>query len=102
MALAKVLNLKYNSVDEIPFLLNKLKKIKLGASSRNNNNWLSDEDVVVMTQGGKDPAFVVWGEGQSAQVVSRLFKVPILMYVSFNNRRKKNFRCYQKLWILRW
>ncbi|XP_046431503.1 adenosine kinase-like isoform X1 [Neodiprion fabricii] len=67
-ALARVLNLQFNNVQEIPFLLNNLKRVTVGASSKNDGNWLSDEGIIVMTQGGKSPAIVVWGEGESAQI----------------------------------
>lgn len=87
-ALARVLNLKYNDVEEIPFLLNNLKRIAVGASSRNHNNWFLDGGIVVMTQGGKSPAIVVWGEGESAQV---LFNFLVSSELSVNQSNKVFF-----------
>lgn len=69
-ALAKALNLKYDKIADIPFLLNRSKRVTVGVSSSAaaNEDWLADNDIFVMTQGGSAPAIVVWGDGQSVQV----------------------------------
>ncbi|XP_034935972.1 adenosine kinase-like [Chelonus insularis] len=69
-ALAKALNLKFDNVADIPFLLNSSKRVTVGVSSAacSSDDWLIDNDIFVMTQGGSAPAIVVWGQGHSAQV----------------------------------
>ncbi|KAG7204790.1 hypothetical protein KM043_005197 [Ampulex compressa] len=67
-ALAQALNIKYEEVIDIPFLLNRLKEITVNVSSSTNKDWLSDDGIFVMSQGGSAPAIVVWGKGQSVQV----------------------------------
>ncbi|XP_012269949.2 adenosine kinase-like [Athalia rosae] len=77
-ALARVLNLCYNNVEEIPILLNNLKRVTVGASSKNQSNWFLDNGIIVMTQGGRSPAIVVWGEGESAEVLPVVPEAPVL------------------------
>ncbi|XP_008556442.1 uncharacterized protein LOC103577541 [Microplitis demolitor] len=69
-ALAKALNIKFDNVADIPFLLNSSKRVTVGVSSteRSKDDWLADNDIFVMTQGGSAPAIVVWGQGNSVQV----------------------------------
>lgn len=69
-ALAKALNLKFDNVADIPFLLNSSKRVTVGVSSASHTSgdWLMDNDIFVMTQGGTAPAIIVWGHGHSAQV----------------------------------
>lgn len=71
-ALAKALNLKFRNVADIPFLLNSSKRVTVGVSSAacTSNEWLTDNDIFVMTQGGSAPAIVVWGQGHFVQVLS--------------------------------
>lgn len=68
--LAKALNLKFDNVADIPFLLNSSKRVTVGisSSSQTHHNWLMVNDIFVMTQGGTAPATIVWGQGHSAQV----------------------------------
>lgn len=70
-ALAKALNIKFDNVADIPFLLNSSKRVTVGVSSteRSKDDWLADNDIFVMTQGGSAPAIVVWGQGNSVQVI---------------------------------
>lgn len=68
IALAQALNVKYEDVADIPFLLNSLKRITMDVSSANSKDWLADDGVFIMTRGGRAPAIIVWGRGQSAQV----------------------------------
>jgi len=67
-ALAQALNVKYDDVTDIPFLLNSLKRITVDVSSANCKDWLADDGIFVMTRGGSAPAIIVWGKGQSIQV----------------------------------
>ncbi|KAG8037587.1 hypothetical protein G9C98_005798 [Cotesia typhae] len=69
-ALAKALNIKFDNVADIPFLLNSSKRVTVGVSSteRSKDDWLADNDIFVITQGGSAPAIVVWGQGNSVQV----------------------------------
>lgn len=67
-ALAKTLNISYEDVTCIPFLLNKLKKVGIDVSNADNKDWLKNDDIFVMTQGGSAPAIMVWGQGQSCEV----------------------------------
>ncbi|XP_058800713.1 adenosine kinase-like [Phymastichus coffea] len=66
IALAESLNLQYSNSADIPFLLNNLKRVTVNASNSCSNNWLISDSIVVMTQGGSDPAIVVWGQGNHA------------------------------------
>lgn len=68
IALAQALNVKYDDVTDIPFLLNSLKRITVDVSSANSKDWLTDDGIFVMTRGGCAPAIIVWGKGQSVQV----------------------------------
>ena len=70
-ALAKALQLRFRNVADIPFLLNSSKRVTVGVSSvtRTSDEWLSDNDVFVMTRGGSAPSIVVWGQGHSVQVL---------------------------------
>lgn len=77
MALANALEVEYDCPAEIPFLLNKLKSVSLNASCSSSENWLHS-DVFVMTQGGNEPAIVVWGKEKSAQVAPIKPKAPIV------------------------
>jgi len=67
-ALAQALNVKYDDVTDIPFLLNSLKRITVDVSSASCKDWLADDGIFVMTRGGSAPAIIVWGKGQSVQV----------------------------------
>jgi len=67
-ALAQALNVKYDDVTDIPFLLNSLKRITVDVSSASCKDWLADDGIFVMTRGGSAPAIIVWGKGQSIQV----------------------------------
>ncbi|KAK0076548.1 hypothetical protein PV325_005203 [Microctonus aethiopoides] len=79
-ALAKALNLKFDKVAEIPFLLNSSKRVTVGVSSAtcSSENWLVDNDIFVMTQGGSAPAIVVWGHGHSVQIQPIVPKMPVI------------------------
>lgn len=68
IALAQALNVKYDDVTDIPFLLNSLKRITVDVSSGNSKDWLTDDGIFIMTRGGCAPAIIVWGKGQSVQV----------------------------------
>jgi len=68
IALAQALNVKYDDVTDIPFLLNSLKRITVDVSSGNSKDWLADDGIFIMTRGGCAPAIIVWGKGQSVQV----------------------------------
>lgn len=68
IALAQALNVKYDDVTEIPFLLNSLKRITVDISSSNSKDWLAEDGIFIMTRGGSAPAIIVWGKGQSLQV----------------------------------
>lgn len=68
IALAQALNVKYDDVADIPFLLNSLKRITMDVSSANSKDWLADDGIFIMTRGGSAPAIIVWGRGQSVQV----------------------------------
>ncbi|KYM92384.1 Adenosine kinase [Atta colombica] len=68
IALAQALNVKYDDVADIPFLLNSLKRITMDVSSANSKDWLADDGIFIMTRGGCAPAIIVWGRGQSVQV----------------------------------
>lgn len=67
MALANALDVEFESAAEIPSLLNKLTRVSQNASNSTSNDWLQS-DIFVMTQGGSEPAIVVWGKEESAQV----------------------------------
>ncbi|KZC10104.1 Adenosine kinase, partial [Dufourea novaeangliae] len=67
-ALAQSLNITYDDVTDIPFLLNSMKRITVNASSIPNDNWLHHGRIFVMSQGDSAPAITVWGNGQSVQV----------------------------------
>lgn len=68
IALAKSLDLQYTNFAEIPSILNNLKGVTVNASnSASHDHWLVRHDnIVVMTQGGSNPATVVWGQGNHA------------------------------------
>ena len=68
IALANLLDLKFETPTDIPFLLNNLKGVTVNASNSFSSDWLMSDGIFVMTQGGMDPAIVVWGHGDSAQV----------------------------------
>ncbi|XP_076664197.1 adenosine kinase isoform X2 [Andrena cerasifolii] len=67
-ALAQSLDIKYDDVTDIPFLLNSLKRIAVNVSKATNEDWLRHGGIFVMSQGESAPAITVWGEGQSVQV----------------------------------
>lgn len=67
-ALAQSLNVTYDDVTDIPFLLNSLKRITVNVCDTIDQNWLRHGGVFIMSQGGSAPAIVVWGRSQSAQV----------------------------------
>jgi adenosine kinase len=77
-ALANSLNLEFENVIDIPFLLNNLKSVTINASNSLSSDWLSNDCIFVMTQGGSEPAIVVWGQGSSAQVSPIKPKSPII------------------------
>ncbi|XP_015120230.1 adenosine kinase 2 [Diachasma alloeum] len=78
-ALAKALSLQFENVTDIPFLLNSSKRVTVSVASANiEEDWLTDNDIFVMTQGGSAPAIVVWGDGRSAQVHPKKPKEPIV------------------------
>lgn len=77
-ALAQSLNLTYDDVLDIPFLLNSLKRITINVCNTVKKDWLRHEAVFVMTQGASAPAIAVWGKSQSAQVLPIKSKVPII------------------------
>lgn len=68
IALAQALNVKYDDVTDIPFLLNSLKRITVDVSSANSKDWLADDGIFIMTRGGSAPSIIVWGKGHSVQV----------------------------------
>ncbi|EGI63114.1 PREDICTED: adenosine kinase [Acromyrmex echinatior] len=78
IALAQALNVKYDDVVDIPFLLNSLKRITMDVSSANSKDWLADDGIFIMTRGGCAPAIIVWGRGQSVQVQPIVPKTPIV------------------------
>ncbi|XP_018339253.1 PREDICTED: adenosine kinase-like isoform X2 [Trachymyrmex septentrionalis] len=78
IALAQALNVKYDDVADIPFLLNSLKRITMDVSSANSKDWLADDGIFIMTRGGCGPAIIVWGRGQSVQVQPIVPKTPIV------------------------
>ncbi|XP_012219629.1 uncharacterized protein [Linepithema humile] len=78
IALAQALNVKYNDVTDIPFLLNSLKRITVDISSANSKDWLAEDGIFIMTRGGSAPAIIVWGKGQSVQVTPITPKAPIM------------------------
>ncbi|XP_076179152.1 uncharacterized protein LOC143152669 isoform X3 [Ptiloglossa arizonensis] len=77
-ALAQSLNIRYDNVIDIPFLLNSLKRITVNASSIINEDWLRHGGIFVMTQGESAPAITVWGKGQSVQVQPIKPKAPVV------------------------
>lgn len=77
-ALAQSLNVTYDDVTDIPFLLNSLKRITVNVSNTVNEDWLRHGGVFVMTQGESAPAIVVWGRSQSVQVQPIKPKAPIV------------------------
>ncbi|XP_011861477.1 PREDICTED: adenosine kinase isoform X2 [Vollenhovia emeryi] len=78
IALAQALNVNYDDVTDIPFLLNSLKRITMDVSSANSKDWLADDGIFIMTRGGSAPAIIVWGRGQSAQVQPIVPKTPVV------------------------
>ncbi|XP_029174849.1 adenosine kinase-like [Nylanderia fulva] len=78
IALAQALNVKYDDVTDIPFLLNSLKRITVDVSSGNSKDWLADDGIFIMTRGGSAPAIIVWGKGQSVQIPPIVPKAPIV------------------------
>ncbi|EZA60860.1 hypothetical protein DMN91_008028 [Ooceraea biroi] len=78
IALAQALNVKYDDVTDIPFLLNSLKRITVDISSASCKDWLADDGIFVMTRGGSAPAIIVWGKGQSIQIPPISPKAPIV------------------------
>ncbi|XP_014487119.1 PREDICTED: adenosine kinase-like isoform X1 [Dinoponera quadriceps] len=78
IALAQALNVKYDDVTDIPFLLNSLKRITVDVSNATSKDWLADDGIFVMTRGGSAPAIIVWGKGQSVQVPPIVPKAPIV------------------------
>ncbi|XP_011501475.1 PREDICTED: adenosine kinase [Ceratosolen solmsi marchali] len=78
IALANSLNLEFENVTDIPFLLNNLKSVTISASNSLSSDWLSNDSIFVMTQGGADPAIIVWGQGCSAQVSPVKPRSPII------------------------
>ncbi|XP_001599233.2 adenosine kinase-like isoform X2 [Nasonia vitripennis] len=77
-ALANSLNLKFDNPTDIPFLLNNLKGVSVNASNSSSGNWLMSDGIFVMTQGDVNPAIVVWGQGQSAQISPIKPKSPVI------------------------
>ncbi|XP_043473272.1 adenosine kinase 2-like [Leptopilina heterotoma] len=77
-ALAQFLNIQFQSVENIPFLLNSVTRVTVNISDTESKDWLSTSGVFVMTQGGDGPATVVWGQGNSAQVHPIIPKAPII------------------------
>ncbi|XP_020300821.1 adenosine kinase-like [Pseudomyrmex gracilis] len=77
IALAQALNVKYDDVTDIPFLLNSLKRITVDVSSANSKDWLADDGIFIMTRGGSAPSIIVWGKGHSVQVPPVPPKAPI-------------------------
>ncbi|KOC66165.1 Adenosine kinase [Habropoda laboriosa] len=67
-ALAQSLNVTYDNVTDIPFLLNALTNITVSVSSTLNENWVHHGRVFVMSQGESAPVIAVWGKNQSVQV----------------------------------
>ncbi|KAL6425938.1 hypothetical protein ACFW04_008919 [Cataglyphis niger] len=78
IALAQALNVKYDDVTDIPFLLNSLKRITVDVSSGHSKDWLTDDGIFIMTRGGCAPAIIVWGKGQSVQIPPIVPKAPIV------------------------
>lgn len=78
IALAQALNVKYDDVTDIPFLLNSLKRITVDVSNATSKDWLADDGIFVMTRGGSAPAIIVWGKGQSIQVPPIVPKAPVM------------------------
>ncbi|XP_034195081.1 uncharacterized protein LOC117611252 [Osmia lignaria lignaria] len=76
-ALAQALNITYDDVTDIPFLLNSLKRIAVNVYSV-YTNWWSRGGVFVMTQGGSAPAIAVYGKGYSVQVQPFKPKTPVV------------------------
>ncbi|XP_014230925.1 adenosine kinase-like [Trichogramma pretiosum] len=77
IALANLLDLKFETPTDIPFLLNNLKGVTVNASNSFSSEWLMSDSIFVMTQGGMDPAIVVWGHGDSAQVAPCIPPTPV-------------------------
>lgn len=77
-ALANSLDIKFEDTNEIPILLNNLKRKTRNISSDSSDSWLSSDDIFVMSQGGSDPAIVVWGQSESAEVYPFEPEVPIV------------------------
>ncbi|XP_012242193.1 adenosine kinase [Bombus impatiens] len=77
-ALAQSLNVTYEDVTDIPFLLNSLKRITVNVCNTVNEDWLRHGGVFVMTQGGSAPAITVWGRSQSVQVQPIKPKAPVV------------------------
>ncbi|XP_076639262.1 adenosine kinase isoform X2 [Colletes latitarsis] len=71
-ALAQSLNIRYDDVTDIPFLLNSLKRVTVSASSTTNKDWLRHGGIFVMSQGESAPAITVWGKGESIQIQQAL------------------------------
>lgn len=77
-ALAQSLNLTYDDVLDIPFLLNSLKRITINVCNTVKKDWLRHGAVFVMIQGASAPAIAVWGKSQSAQVRKNKKKINFL------------------------
>ncbi|XP_076638394.1 adenosine kinase isoform X1 [Colletes latitarsis] len=77
-ALAQSLNIRYDDVTDIPFLLNSLKRVTVSASSTTNKDWLRHGGIFVMSQGESAPAITVWGKGESIQVQPIKPKAPVI------------------------
>lgn len=77
-ALAQSLNVAYEDVTDIPFLLNSLKRITVNISNTVNADWLRHGGVFVMSQGDSAPAITVWGRSQSVQVQPIKPKGPVV------------------------
>ncbi|OAD62368.1 Adenosine kinase [Eufriesea mexicana] len=77
-ALAQSLNVTYDDVTDIPFLLNSLKRITVNVSNTVNEDWLRHGGVFVMTQGELAPAIAVWGRSQSVQVQPIKPTIPVV------------------------
>ena len=69
VALAQCLRMDYDHVLSIPLLLNSINRVTVSVSNSESKDWLSNNGIFVMTQGGEGPAIAVWGQGQSAQVI---------------------------------
>lgn len=69
-ALATAFNLKFENINDLPFLLSKFINGSVDGHCLGGENWLTNEHTIfVMTQGGSSPAIVVWGQGESNEVI---------------------------------